>query len=223
MRIIVGSDFHGDEEMVRRFSDRAREERAEIVLVCGDITNFGTVGDAERLLSIVTETKVPVLFVPGNCDPRSLLDLELEGAVQIHGRAYQHGDYIFVGVGGSPPTPFHTFFEMDEEQIMAELDGALRDVDVQGRLILVSHSPPHNTRLDKTHLHLHAGSRSVRRFIEERKPLAVFCGHIHEARGEDRIGDTVIVNPGPVRHGYYVSAQLEADSINVKFGVLDEK
>jgi len=42
----------------------------------------------------------------------------------------------------------------------------------------------------------------VRKFVEDRKPSAVFCGHIHEAHGIDMIGESILVNPGPARHGH---------------------
>jgi Icc-related predicted phosphoesterase len=36
----------------------------------------------------------------------------------------------------------------------------------------------------------------------------VLCGHIHEARGEDRIGRSQIVNPGPVSAGHYAMVEI---------------
>jgi hypothetical protein len=45
------------------------------------------------------------------------------------------------------------------------------------------------------------GSYSVREFVKRVKPKLVLCGHIHEAVGVDKIGDAMVVNPGPVRQG----------------------
>ncbi|KYH41462.1 MAG: metallophosphoesterase [Candidatus Bathyarchaeota archaeon B63] len=217
MKLIVGSDFHGDELMVERFVARAEEEHAEAILICGDITNFGTLREATRLLSLFTRLRLPVLFVPGNCDPPSLLGVDLEGVRVLHGEAFSTGGVPFIGVGGSPPTPFHTPFEIREEEIMAKLNhAASRLIDDEG-FVLLSHAPPKGTRLDRTRFGLHVGSRSVRRFIEERSPLIVFCGHIHEARGEDRIGETMIINPGPARHGDYASATVGGGEVHVEF------
>ncbi len=39
------------------------------------------------------------------------------------------------------------------------------------------------------------------------------CGHIHEARGEDVIGTTKIVNCAPARHGPYVVVDISDDII----------
>jgi Icc-related predicted phosphoesterase len=63
---------------------------------------------------------------------------------------------------------------------------------------------------------LHAGSVAVRRFIEERKPLFSVSGHIHEAQGVDRIGDTVVINTGPALAGNYAEIAVDA-SVSVKF------
>jgi len=44
---------------------------------------------------------------------------------------------------------------------------------------------------------LHVGSESVRKIIEEYQPILCACGHIHESRCIDKIGETIIVNPSP--------------------------
>jgi len=217
VKLIVGSDFHGNEVMIKRFAAEAVKENAEAMLICGDLTNFGSLKEATRLLSILSETGVPVLFVPGNCDPPSLLGANLEDAKLLHGEATTYGELSFIGIGGSPPTPFHTPFELSEEEIIAELKRAAENITDYRRLILISHSPPHRTRLDRTMLNLHVGSLSVRRFIEENEPLLVFCGHIHEAKGEDKIKSTIIVNPGPAKDGDYVLALVKKNNISIEF------
>ena len=50
-------------------------------------------------------------------------------------------------------------------------------------------------------------------FIERARPALCLTGHIHESAGTDRIGDTVIVNPGPFRHGRYAMCTLENGSV----------
>jgi len=39
----------------------------------------------------------------------------------------------------------------------------------------------------------------------------VLCGHIHESRGEDTIGASRIVNPGPVASGHYALVEVVED------------
>ena len=70
--------------------------------------------------------------------------------------------------------------------------------------ILICHQPPHKT-LDKVSNKYgapkqwwgkHAGSKTIRKYIEEKQPRYVFCGHIHEGAGKTKIGKTEIYNLG---------------------------
>ncbi|MDD4197531.1 MAG: metallophosphoesterase [Syntrophorhabdaceae bacterium] len=67
--------------------------------------------------------------------------------------------------------------------------------------VYVMHTPPFGTTLDVLRNGRHAGSRLVRRFIEEYMPPLTLHGHIHESHHmtmelTDRIGRTVCINPG---------------------------
>ena len=219
MKVLVGTDFHGNKEAFEAFALKAEEKHVDVMVICGDITHFGSLQEAKNLLSLLTGLRIPILFVPGNCDPPSLTGVDVEGARCIHGKNVAYGDLRFLGVGGSPPTPFSTPFEMTEEKIMNTLNKAADNLSFDRWSVLVSHAPPFNTKLDKVFLGHHVGSRSVRRFIEERKPSVVFCGHIHEAKGEDRINGTILVNPGSARHWNYAKATF-GDDIKVEFSLL---
>jgi len=71
-----------------------------------------------------------------------------------------------------------------------------------GPWILVAHSPPHDSRLDRLpNLTYPIGSKAVRRFIEQRRPLCALHGHVHEspqATGAyaDEVGGVLCINPG---------------------------
>lgn len=68
--------------------------------------------------------------------------------------------------------------------------------------IFVCHAPPHGTRLDRLPGVDHPiGSRAVRRFIEQRRPLLALHGHVHESPAVTRayvdyVGGVLCVNPG---------------------------
>ena len=69
------------------------------------------------------------------------------------------------------------------------------------KAIYIMHSPPFGTKLDLIQGGSHAGSRSIKVFIEERQPLLTLHGHIHESPEVsgtyiDRIGETLSINPG---------------------------
>lgn len=202
MKLLVASDLHGSEHAATQIRLWSLNCEVELIVICGDITHFGDLDKARRLLEKIRPPHVPVLFVPGNCDPPVLGELEdLEGISSLHGRTLKIGGICFGGVGGSPPSPFDTPFELSEESISQTLDLVSPGLRSCSRSVLVSHSPPAETALDLTQFGLHVGSRSVREFIEKLQPNLVVCGHIHESKGKDRIGRSVILNPGSARHG----------------------
>ena len=211
MKVLVATDFHGVASAFEAFSSEAEKEHVDLMVLCGDITHFGTLEHAIGLMSLLVEPRIPIVFVPGNCDPPSLIGVDIPGATCIHGKKKNYGDLTFIGIGGSPPTPFHTPFELTEQKIEDVLNGVYETIAEDRKLILVSHTPPSKTNLDKTFLGEHAGSRSVRAFIEKRKPMVVFCGHIHEGKGRDRIGRTTILNPGPAKHRNFAEISIDED------------
>ncbi len=69
------------------------------------------------------------------------------------------------------------------------------------RTVCVFHGPPHETNCDVSSEGKHLGSRAVRGYIERTQPLIALSGHVHfspykTSSAYDRIGKTVICNPG---------------------------
>jgi len=88
----------------------------------------------------------------------------------------------------------------ERETIKEDLDRIPKPLHPK-RTIYLMHSPPFGTRLDLIRGGKPAGSRSIRAFIEMNQPLVTLHGHIHEAPEisgayMDRLGDTVMINPG---------------------------
>jgi hypothetical protein len=94
--------------------------------------------------------------------------------------------------------------ELTEEELDATLERAHAAVADAPRRLLVCHTPPYDTRLDRLMNGTPVGSPAVRAFIERRRPDVAVVGHIHEGRGVERLGDTLVVNAGPLREGGYV-------------------
>ena len=213
MRILVASDIHGSAEAVSKIRLGSQKWTAELIVICGDITHFGDVCQAQELLSGLHTPNIPILFVPGNCDSPSLATLQDSGEIHnIHRHTQVIGDVCFGGVGGAPPTPFDTPFELSEGRIRELLHLISYELKKCSCSVLVTHSPPLNTALDLTRFGLHTGSKSVREFIEEEQPALVLCGHIHESMGKDNLGRSLIVNPGSVRNGSYAVVDFSGEA-----------
>jgi len=219
LKVLAVSDFHGSVDAAHKTINKVKAVDADVIVICGDITHFGSVKDAQRIIEPLTALRLPVLYVPGNCDPSELAEAEISGAICLQGRCYTQSNVAFIGVGGAQTSPFYSWFELSETQIMNVLEQGAERCSRNKWLAVVTHTPPKDTRVDLAWSNVHAGSASLRRFIEAKKPHIVFCAHIHEARGIDHIGDTIIVNPGPVRHGNCAVAHFD-DEVEVKLDSL---
>lgn len=208
MLVLVISDIHGRKRLLKEV---LQKEEVDYVIISGDITHFGTLKEAEEILRQIVDTITgKVLFVPGNCDPPQLLTYKpsSERIVNLHGISHSLNELRFIGIGGGLVSPFNTLIELTEEEYSTIIDSAVKSIKDYEKVIVLSHTPPYNTKLDIVRSGLHVGSKSLRKFIEERKPLLCICGHIHESRGIDRIGNTLMVNPGPLAWGYYAIVEL---------------
>jgi Icc-related predicted phosphoesterase len=199
LKILAVADFHGNssaENILSKFLARG----FDFLVLVGDLTNFGPPEVAESLLELVKKSGVPSLAIPGNCDPKSILKVLDKYGMNLHGKCEKLGEVNFVGLGGSNLTPFNTPFELNEVEIQEELAAASCDTDK--RLVLVTHAPPFGTKTDKIQAGTHVGSKSVRQYIEQKQPMVALCAHVHEARGIDQLGRTLVVNPGPITKGF---------------------
>ena len=87
-------------------------------------------------------------------------------------------------------------------------------IDSLGKVdLLVSHTPPHGSAADALGGR-HVGSITVREYCLKAEPIAVSCGHIHEARSVSTLGRTLVVNAGPAKGGN--AALLEITGNEVK-------
>lgn len=126
---------------------------------------------------------VPVRWVPGNHDPRDVVDPR-----NVDGRLDTVAGLRIYGVGGAGPTRFGLPYEWDEAEIDAR--------EVPACDVLLCHAPPRETTLDALiDDRGPAGSEAIGRLITRHTGLFC-CGHIHEARGVARIGQSLCINAG---------------------------
>ncbi len=207
MKILAFTDIHGSYKKVGETLSRVS---SDVIVLGGDLTVGGTPAEVERVIVEWKKFGRPLLAVAGNMDSQEIDEtLQAEG-VSINGRGVTIGDVGFFGVSASPFSPLHTPYEISEEELAKRIDSGYRAVKGARVKVFVPHVPPHDTKVDKVFMGLHAGSKSVRQFIDREQPDVVICGHIHEARGQDRIGKSKIVNCGPAGKGYFAVVEIGA-------------
>ncbi len=207
MKIVYVVDVHENYDAVTQAVNAAGVP--DLLIVGGDITTAGTVEEAAHAVEDWRPMASRLLAVAGNMDSPAI-DARLASlGVALDGRGVVMDDVGFFGVSAGPKSPLHTPYEITEEQIAARIEAGFAEVKNCRVKIFCPHAPPKDTVCDRIHSGLHVGSTAVRAFVEREQPDLVLCGHIHESRGEDRIGQTRVVNPGPVTSGHYAVVEID--------------
>ncbi len=205
MRILVLSDVHGRIDRIDQMADVLKTVQA--VCLCGDITHFGGADDAAQIIQSIRAKCPSIVAVAGNCDSAAVEQFFCQHKLSLHSNCIACGGYFFVGASGSLPCPGTTPNEYPEpflEMVLTEAfeKALVLSANQPEKIILATHQPAHGTKLDVSG-NRHKGSSAIRRAIEHYRPAMALSGHIHEASGTDMIGDTTLVNPGPLRDGRY--------------------
>ena len=181
----------------------AAAESAEAVILAADLTSFGTPDEAAGIIDDIARFNPVCYAIAGNCDSVEIESLLEERDLDLNGRGRLIGDSIGIcGVSGSNRTPFGTPLEFTEEELAETLTAGWQEIREASIRIVVHHAPPYGTKCDRIRLGLHKGMRLFREFCEREQPELVISGHIHEARGTDTIGKTLVVNGGMAARGH---------------------
>ena len=218
MKIVSFGDVHMATRNLARMDAVMRD--TDLIIVSGDLTNFGGADDAGKVINEVRAACDHVLALPGNLDTAEVIPfLEREG-VALHGRGVVIDGVAIFGCGGSNITPFKTPTELTEDKIYETLVRGYAEVRDTRPQLMVCHTPPFETRCDRIAGGRAVGSTAARRFIEEFKPDLCISGHIHESAAVDTIGPTTIVNAGPFKDGGYIVVRTANGRIDARLEFL---
>ena len=178
MRILHVTDVHCASEALRRVLER---EEYDVVAATGDF-------ECESAARVLAESGVRALAVTGNLDHPGVARILRDAGILVDGEVVEVGGVTFAGVGGLD-------VRGSLEKLGRKLPG--RRVDV-----LLTHHPPKGA-VDRSFIGVRIGLVEVRELVETLRPALHLCGHVHESRGVERVGETVVVNAGPLKSGYY--------------------
>jgi Icc-related predicted phosphoesterase len=159
-------------------------------------------------------TDTMCLLAPGNDDP-PFIDELLRGSSRVinpEGIVVElPGGFPMISVGYSNPTPWASPRELTEDALSERIEQEASKLQDTRRAIFNLHVPPKGTPIDQavdldeelrprlragSPVIVGVGSSAVRRSLEDHQPMLGLHGHIHESRGEARLGRTVSLNPG---------------------------
>ena len=193
MRILATSDIHGDSSLAKKLAEKAEREKADLVLLCGDLT-IGEKG-TYNIIGPFVKKNMKVLLIPGNHETVATADFlaELYGVKNLHGYSVKYKDVGFFGAGGANIG----LFQVNESEMFDLLKKAHEGIKNSKTRIMVTHVHPEGSLIEKF-TSFFKGSSGVKKAIDEFQPDILFCGHVHEAEGiEEMVGKTKVINVGP--------------------------
>ena len=201
MRIAATADLHfspKNQSVVREQLNKVREE-ADVLLLAGDLTNYGQPAEMEPLLNALVRLRVPTIAVLGNHDYESGKEQELmgmmtaEGIKVLDGSAYERDGVGFAGtkgfVGGFGRGVLTAFGEAEIKTFVRasidetlKLERGLSQLRTKKRVVVLHYAPIAAT------------------IVGEDPELAPFLGTSRLAEVIDRHGADLVVH-GHAHHG----------------------
>jgi Icc-related predicted phosphoesterase len=188
-------------------------------------------GWTELAVERLRESGRECLVMPGN-DDEYFIDEYLgdgeEGIVRnVDGRVVELANGVEVlSLAWSNATPWASAREFSEERIAERLRELSGQLERPESAIFNIHVPPFGTGIDTVQkldanlrpvvengmpVEIPCGSTAVRQAIEEVQPLLALHGHIHESKGDFKLGRTLCINPG----SDYASGRLHGALIDL--------
>jgi Icc-related predicted phosphoesterase len=215
-RIAAIADIHVRETDKGKWVDLFREasKQADILLICGDLTNTGDEAEADVLKEELKTCAIPVIAVLGNHDHEKGRHKTIRQMIQsdtvhiLDGEAIAIGDVGFAGIkgfgGGFDNFMLSMFGEAAMKAFVQEavndalsLDRALARLDQQyenlKKIALLHYSPIQETvKGEPEPIYPFLGSSRLAEPLVRRRVMAVFHGHAHAGHLEGSL-------PGGIR------------------------
>ncbi len=192
MKILAFVDMHGSLKALKKIKEQAK--KADIIICAGDISIFSN--DLDKLLFELDKLNKAILIIHGNHetdeDLNKLAKL-FNNITELHKKSFVKEKYLFIGYGGSGFSMTDKDFEKTSRKFEKEIKK-----HKDKKTILITHAPPYKTKLDNI-MGEPCGNKSIKNFIKKVNIHLVISGHLHENAGkEDKVKNTIIINPGPL-------------------------
>jgi Icc-related predicted phosphoesterase len=202
MRIAATADLHFAPQsatVLRDQLDKVRND-ADLLIIAGDLTNYGRPAEMEPLLNTMVRLRVPIVAVLGNHDYESEQSAELirmmtaEGIKVLDGSAYERDGVGFAGtkgfVGGFGRGALTAFGEPEIKAfVRASVDEALKLERAMAQLrttkrVVVLHYAPIAATIDgeAPEISPFLGSSRLAEVIDRHGADLVVHGHAHNGK-----------------------------------------
>jgi Icc-related predicted phosphoesterase len=213
MRIAAIGDLHCTKEsagVLRPMLEKV-ESRADVLILCGDLTDYGTVDEAHVLARELSVFKHPIIAVLGNHDYESghadkVTQILVEAGVRVlDGDSHIIGDVGFAGVKGfcggfgrgtlGPwgEAAVKTFVKEALDEAL-KLESALARLRTERRVAVLHYAPVRDTVVgEPEEIFPFLGCSRLEEPLERWPVTVAFHGHAHRGslEGKTRVGTPV--------------------------------
>jgi Icc-related predicted phosphoesterase len=208
MRIAAVADLHftpAAYERIKTTLERVREE-ADLLVLAGDLTNYGKTTEMEPLLNVLVRLRLPIVAVLGNHDYESGQQDELmkmmsaEGIKVLDGTGYERDGVGFAGtkgfIGGFGRGVLTAFGEPEVKRIVqASIDEALKLeramalLRTEKRVVVMHYAPVVGTvQGEPAEIFPYLGTSRLAEVVDRHGANLIVHGHAHHG---SRDGKTV--------------------------------
>jgi len=207
LRVAAIGDLHVQEDSVAPYREMFTEisNNADVLVLCGDLTNFGKTREAEILADDIQSCSIPVVGVLGNHDyecgqPDKVCEILThagmkvlnEQAVEIQGVGFAGVKGFMGGYGRGELAPFgEPIAKAFVDEVMNEsrkLENQLRTLRTERSVAVLHYSPIEGTiEGEPTSIYQYLGSQRLCEPIDRFDHVkAVVHGHAHHGTYEGR-------------------------------------
>jgi len=206
MKIAATADLHftpQSYDRIREAMNRVRED-ADVLVLAGDLTNFGKPEEMESLLNALVRLRVPIIAVLGNHDFESGQNEQLikmmvtEGIKVLDGSSYERDGVGFAGTkgffGGFGRGALTAFGEPAVKQFVQagideamKLERALSQVRTEKRVVVTHYAPIAETvQGEPSEIYPYLGSSRLAEVIDRFGAVLAIHGHAHHGQAQGR-------------------------------------
>ena len=207
MRVAAVGDLHVGETSERAYRDLFERvaDDADVLCLCGDLTNYGKTGEVERLLEDLRLCKIPMVGVLGNHEhecgqPDHVVQMLCDAGVKmLTGQAYEIDGVGFAGgkgfVGGFGRYMLSSFGEDSIKRFVQEavedanlIENSIRTLRTERSVVLLHYAPVVETVIgEPPEIHAFLGSSRLAETIDRYDNVSlVVHGHAHRGGPEGR-------------------------------------
>jgi uncharacterized protein len=206
MRIAATADIHFSPQsydLIREAMQKVRDE-ADVLILAGDLTNFGKAEEMTSLLNALVRLRIPIVAVLGNHDYESGQEQELmrmmiaEGIKVLDGSSYERDGVGFAGVkgffGGYGRGALTSFGEPQVKAFVqagideaVKLERALSQLRAETRIVVTHYAPVVDTvKGEPQEIYPYLGSSRLSEVMDRFGAKLAVHGHAHHGALEGK-------------------------------------